>query len=90
MAPSRRQQAVDAVRRRIETGEWLPGVRIPTESELTRILGVSRCTVRGALDELARAGEIERRANVGCFVASGPGGDSFRSGLIAYLSLIHI
>lgn len=85
MAPSRRQQAVDAVRRRIETGEWLPGVRIPTESELTRILGVSRCTVRGALDELARAGEIERRANVGCFVASGPGGDSFRSGLIAYL-----
>ena len=85
MAPLRRQQAAEAVRRRIETGEWLPGVRIPTEQELTRLFGVSRCTVRGALDELIRSSEIERRANVGCFVTRSPGEDSFRSGLIAYL-----
>ena len=30
MASLRRDQAAEAVRRRIETGEWLPGVRIPT------------------------------------------------------------
>ncbi len=85
MALLRRQLAAEAIRRQIETGEWLPGVRIPTEQELTRLFGVSRCTVRGALDELVRSGEIERRANVGCFVTRNPGEDSFRSGLIAYL-----
>ncbi len=85
MAPLRRQQAIKTIRRRIETGEWLPGVRIPTELELTHLFGVSRCTVRSALEELVRTGEIERRANVGCFVTAGPGSDSFRSGLIAYL-----
>ncbi len=85
MTALRRNQICDTFRRKIETGEWGSGCRIPTEAELTRLLGVSRCTLRSAMDELIDSGELERRANIGCFVSTGKGNDSFRSGLVAYL-----
>lgn len=46
-----------------------PGAALPAESELQRIFGVSRATVRQALSELERAGVIERRQGKGTFVA---------------------
>ncbi len=49
------------MRQRILGGYYQPGDRIRPEAELEREFGVSRITVRRALDELSRAGLIERQ-----------------------------
>lgn len=54
---------------RIETGEWQPGDRVPSEIELVKQLGVSRTTVRLALTDLANQGLLTRLQGRGTFVA---------------------
>src|SRR3954453_9988696 len=44
------------------------GSAIPSERQLSTDLGVSRLTVRAALDELVREGYLERRRGSGTFV----------------------
>jgi len=56
------------IERRILTGEWAPGHRIPFEHELMAHYGCSRMTVSKALSELAQADLIERRRRAGTFV----------------------
>ena len=53
---------------RIESGGLQAGERLPPERELARSLGVSRMTVRQALDALARRGLVERGVGRGTFV----------------------
>lgn len=53
----------------IESGALKPGVRIPTENELSEQYHVSRVTVRKALSALADAGYLERKSGKGTFVA---------------------
>jgi GntR family transcriptional regulator len=55
---------------RIATGGLAPGERLPPERELAATLGVSRMTVRQALDALARRGLVERGVGRGTFVRS--------------------
>jgi GntR family transcriptional regulator len=57
---------------RIESGEWGPGTQLPTELQLQQEFGVSRGTVRRALDELAFAGRISRHSGRGTFVKDLP------------------
>lgn len=47
-----------------------PGETIPSEWELAEMYGVSRLTVRHALDNLVRQGWLNRRHGVGTFVAN--------------------
>ena len=44
------------------------GNAIPSERQLSQDLGVSRLTVRAAIDELAREGYLVRRRGSGTFV----------------------
>ena len=53
----------------IASGEWPPGHRVPSESELVRETGVSRMTVNRALRELTADGLLVRVQGVGTFVA---------------------
>lgn len=53
----------------IATGRYRPGDRLPTEEMLVETHGVSRVTVRRALQSLEQQGLIERRASRGTFVA---------------------
>lgn len=54
---------------RINRGEFAPGVLLPTEERICEQYGVSRITVRRALDALIAQGLIVRRRGVGSFVA---------------------
>jgi GntR family transcriptional regulator len=53
---------------RIRDGVYLPGSRMPSESELSDELGVSRATVRTALAKLAANGFILRKQGDGTYV----------------------
>ena len=52
----------------IMAGEWKPGEKMPSENELVSILGVSRISVRSALQRLSGLGLIESRRGEGTFV----------------------
>ena len=65
--PTYKQIRLD-IERRILTGEWPPGHRIPFEHELMIRYGCSRMTVSKALSELAQVDLIERRRRAGTFV----------------------
>lgn len=52
----------------VRDGMYGPGAQIPTESELCRHFGVSRITVRKAIDELVKEGWVVRYRGRGTFV----------------------
>lgn len=56
------------LRARIESGQWGPGERIPTEMALVAHFGVSRATLRESLRALERDGLIVRHRRRGTFV----------------------
>jgi len=62
-------QLAEQLRRRIARGELQPGDRLWSESELCDRFGVSRGTVREALDVLASEGLLQRIAGKGTFIA---------------------
>jgi len=62
----------DEIRRRIRSGEFAVGARIPTEHELCAGEGVSRTTVRQAVQALVNEGVLDRQQGRGTFVTSVP------------------
>lgn len=71
------QNIVDWVKSNIDGGIWKPGDRIPSENELSAKFGVSRQTVRRALDILAGEKLIQKSQGSGTFVR---GADLFPAG----------
>ena len=65
----RYQVVKDLVLSMIDEKNLSPGDRLPSSSELATLAGVSQISVRRALDELERAGRIQRHQGVGTFVA---------------------
>jgi DNA-binding LacI/PurR family transcriptional regulator len=61
-------RAREVVLRRIQSGDYTPGQRLPSERELAQDMGMSHTAVRKGLHELVNAGLIERRPRVGMFV----------------------
>lgn len=62
----------DELSRRIAERIWLPGTLIPGEEVLAEEFGAARATVNRALQELARAGILERKRRAGTRVALHP------------------
>lgn len=61
-------QVAETLRGRIESGQWRPGSQIPTEDVLCDTLGVSRITVRHAVQRLETEGLLRRDQGRGTFV----------------------
>lgn len=61
-------QVKDYVLGRISQGEWPDGFLLPTEQELQTLLGVSRVTVRRAIEELEREGYVKKKQGKGTYV----------------------
>jgi len=62
------EQVEELLRGRIRDGMYAPGSRMPSESELSDELGVSRATVRTVLAKLAVNGLILRKQGDGTYV----------------------
>lgn len=62
------QQLAARLRRQIADGVYRPGDRLPSEAELCQQFGVSRITVRAALDQLVDDGLLWRQRGKGTFV----------------------
>ena len=60
------------IERKILSGAWKPGDRIPFEHELMEKYQCSRMTVNKAIAELVSAGLVVRRRRAGSFVAQPP------------------
>lgn len=73
-----RQTLADA----IASGQYEPGQRLPSESQLVKRFGASRPTVNRALRELQLAGIIERRAGSGSFVRADAAARGYAFGLL--------
>jgi len=64
------QQLQRALRDAIENGVIAPEDALPPERDLAEMLGVSRITVRKAIDELAEEGLLVRKQGSGTFVSN--------------------
>ena len=73
-----RQTLADA----IASGQYEPGQRLPSESELVKTFGASRPTVIRALRELQLSGIIERRAGSGSYVRADASARGYTFGLL--------
>src|SRR5260370_9049465 len=61
-------QIADVFRQRIARGIWEQGLRLPANELLAAEFGVSRVTIRQAVELLARDGIIEARQGRGTFI----------------------
>jgi GntR family transcriptional regulator len=68
-------QIADVIRRRVARGQWPTGFQMPTNDALAETFGVSRVTIRQAVDLLAREGLLEPRQGRGTFVVGKPAED---------------
>ncbi len=68
MAKALHEQAAEYIRAHIKSGAYPVGGQIPTENELTELLGISRPTLRLALDRLTQEGLLMRVKGKGTFV----------------------
>ncbi len=83
------EQVILLLQGRIDSGEYAPQTRIPSESELAAELDVSRASVRTALSALVSAGLVSRRHGDGTYVsANRPGLTSMNSAVWEFTHLI--
>ncbi len=64
------KQLQRGIRMAIQDRALIPGETLPAERDLTNMLGISRMTVRRALDELVEFEFLERRQGAGTYVAN--------------------
>lgn len=63
----------------IVSGEWAPGSKISSENELAAQMGVSRVTIRSAIQKLSSLGLVESRHGEGTYVCKMDGTQCFNS-----------
>lgn len=71
LPPTKRlsDKLAELLRQHIESGEWAPGDKLPTEQQLTEQFQVSRTVVREAVSRLKSMGLLTSRQGAGMFVA---------------------
>jgi len=65
-----RQNSLDSLKTYISAGNYAPGDRLPAERELIGALGMTRNTLRRAMDTLEQEGLIWRHVGKGTFLSS--------------------
>lgn len=65
------EQVAGQLAAQISEGHWLPGDRLPSETELCATLHIGRSTLREALKSLAFVGLVQMRPGEGTYVLNG-------------------
>ncbi len=81
-----KNQVFEQLRDRITERTWLPGTKIPSEKSLADMLGVSRVSVREALQMLSSLGLLETTHGGGTYVRE-YSGEVFLNPLLPMLAL---
>jgi len=71
-AKSHRERIAEEIRRRITSGEWEPGRKLPTTRDLAVEFRCAGGTVEWALDRLMAEGWIRGHQGLGRYVADTP------------------
>ncbi len=79
-------QVREAIESQIRSGDLPAGARLQSERDLAELLGVSRVTVRRALDELERQGLVRAAPGSGRFVEGTPLEEP-QNGLLSFTEL---
>ena len=82
MANQKYTDILEKVQEDIRSGRYIPGQRLPSETELVRRYGASRMTVFRAMHELQNMGLVVRRVGSGTFVAQSSKSKSHVFGLL--------
>ncbi|HKX18236.1 MAG TPA: GntR family transcriptional regulator [bacterium] len=64
------RQLFGSINTRIQKGDWAADGQLPSERDLSEQFGVSRSTVRQALEQLSRAGLLKKVQGRGTFIAA--------------------
>lgn len=81
------EQVFEQLKKLILSGEWKQGDKLPSETELAEMFGVSKITVRQELQKLNAMGLVETRLGAGTFVKMVDVGDTMQELIpTAYLS----
>lgn len=64
-----RKDMIASIKLKIDTGEWAPGARLPTTSQLMRMYDVSQSTVANAMSTLIEMGLVVGVAGGARYVA---------------------
>jgi GntR family transcriptional repressor for pyruvate dehydrogenase complex len=67
-AESLRSQVYTRIKEQLMNGAWKPGAKLPSEHEFCSLFGVSRVTVRAAIQQLEILGLVETKQGGGTFV----------------------
>ena len=76
---ARHRQIFEELRRKITSGEYPNGAKLPTGQELCKIYSVSRITIAAVFEHLREAGLIRSVRHAGSFVCYEPEDDYFRT-----------
>ncbi|WP_157743889.1 winged helix-turn-helix domain-containing protein [Micromonospora zamorensis] len=68
-AQTKTDKLMSAIRDRIAKGEFGPGDKLPSGTEMIDQYGVSRITVRMAMERLKASGEVESIPGSGYYVS---------------------
>lgn len=82
------RQVEEDMTRMIHDGTFPPGARLPSDGALQKRYGVSRITIRRALDNMARNNLVRRRQGSGSFVTS-PDQSVKTANLYGFIDEIH-
>ncbi|GAB4221614.1 MAG: FadR/GntR family transcriptional regulator [Spirochaetales bacterium] len=80
------RQVFDQLKEQIIKGQWPAGTKLPSENELARQMGVSRVSIRTALQMLSALGLLETRHGEGTYVRE-LAGDLYFNALFPLLAL---
>ena len=65
---SANDQVINAIQEKLISGEWKPGMKIAGEIQIAQDLGVSRASVREAMERMVAMGVFTRRRGDGTYV----------------------
>lgn len=82
------EQVFEQMKQQILDREWTPGEKLPSEAELGNIFGVSRVTIRQALQKLAVLGLVETRFGEGSFIKEADLGQQMKTALLPGVYLL--